>query len=725
MGHENHCDTPSCGAEREGSQAGRQSISFIGPSRNREKVKTKFIAILATFLGLTTYAVSAEEAAGVDTLFTLKEVEVVANRREEPVMPVQRLEGAKLEQLSLNSVADAVRYFSGVQIKDYGGVGGLKTVDIRSMGTHHLGVFYDGIEVGNAQNGTVDLGKFSMDNVEEISLYNGQKTELLQSAKDYGAAGTLYIRTRRPKFEDKDYNVMVGMKAGTFGLANPSILYEQKLTESLHLSLNAEYTFATGRYHFRMHKLNPDRTVAWDTIGIRQNGDIQALRAEMGLFGYLPEGKWHVKAYYYQSERGIPRAIIRNVWTSEQRQWDRNAFVQGSWENTWDLGARHIGSGHRELAVKVAAKYSNDRMRYLNPDTTLLYIDNTFTQQEVYVTAAVRYMIWDWWGVSVSGDYQWNGLEGNLANFVRPRRHTGLVAIATQWNYRWIKAQASVLGTFVRDQVLNPTTQMPKPMDALNKWTPAVSISYQPLLKEQFYIRAFYKDVFRMPTFNDLYYTDVGNIALKPEEARQYDLGAEWGHYFQTKDSGCPGIRVQLKADGYFNQVRNKIVAIPKGNSQYRWQMMNLGYVEILGVDVNAALGMTFQYDVHLDIAGTYTYQRAQDRTTPGDITYGGQIAYQPWHSGSVIGSLSWKGWALNYSFIYVGERYHNSANIPANYEPCWYTHDLALSKLFQLKGWKLHTAVEINNLLNQQYDVILNYPMPGINGRLVLKAII
>ena len=72
-----------------------------------------------------------------------------------------------------------------------------------------------------------------------------------------------------------------------------------------------------------------------------------------------------------------------------------------------------------------------------------------------------------------------------------------------------------------------------------------------------------------------------------------------------------------------------------------------------------------------------------------------------------------------------MGERYHNSANIRANYELPWYTHDLSISKLFQLNGWKLHTAVEINNLLNQQYDVVLNYPMPGINGRLVLKAII
>lgn len=32
-----------------------------------------------------------------------------------------------------------------------------------------------GIELGNAQNGTVDLGRFSLDNMESVTLYNGQK----------------------------------------------------------------------------------------------------------------------------------------------------------------------------------------------------------------------------------------------------------------------------------------------------------------------------------------------------------------------------------------------------------------------------------------------------------------------------------------------------------------------------------------------------------------------
>lgn len=128
----------------------------------------------------------------------LDEVVVTAQNPTRDIIPVQTLSGEELHRLNSNSVADALRYFSGVQVKDYGGVGGIKTVNIRSMGTNHTGVVYDGVELGNAQNGQIDLGQFSLDNIESLSLYNGQKSEILQPARDFGSAGTIYMRTRTP-----------------------------------------------------------------------------------------------------------------------------------------------------------------------------------------------------------------------------------------------------------------------------------------------------------------------------------------------------------------------------------------------------------------------------------------------------------------------------------------------------------------------------------------------
>ena len=113
---------------------------------------------------------------------------------------MQRMTGEVLQKMSLFSVADAIRYFSGAQIKDYGGAGGLKTVNVRSMGSHHVGIFYDGLEIGNAQNGVVDLGRFSLENMETVSLYNGQKSAIFQTAKDFASSSAVYFTSREPRF---------------------------------------------------------------------------------------------------------------------------------------------------------------------------------------------------------------------------------------------------------------------------------------------------------------------------------------------------------------------------------------------------------------------------------------------------------------------------------------------------------------------------------------------
>ena len=132
----------------------------------------KYYLLIAGALSILPTELCAVERA--DSLpHQLREVVVTARKPVEDIIPAQVLNGDELRRLNSNSVADALRYFSGVQVKDYGGVGGIKTVNIRSMGTNHTGVVYDGVELGNAQNGQIDLGQFSLDNIESLSLYNG------------------------------------------------------------------------------------------------------------------------------------------------------------------------------------------------------------------------------------------------------------------------------------------------------------------------------------------------------------------------------------------------------------------------------------------------------------------------------------------------------------------------------------------------------------------------
>ena len=158
--------------------------------------------------------------------------------------------------------------------------------------------------------------------------------------------------------------------------------------------------------------------------------------------------------------------------------------------------------------------------------------------------------------------------------------------------------------------------------------------------------------------------------------------------------------------------------------------MLNLGKVHIKGIDVEAEADFQIGKELVATARAQYTYQDARDVTDPNDSYYKHQIPYIPWHSGSAIVGLSYKNWDLNYSFIYAGERYDEQENILYNHMEPWYTSDLSLRYQWKVERgkWKENSLLitaqaEVNNLLDQDYEVIVNYPMPGRNYALTLSV--
>lgn len=464
------------------------------------------------------------------------------------------------------------------------------------------------------------------------------------------------------------------------------------------MSLSAEYLYTTGRYKFRYRTKN-----GYDTTAVRQNGDVSALRGELGFFGQLSGGSWRAKAYVYNSERGYPGAIVRGKFSNAARQWDTNVFLQSQLKKSFSDC----------YSLMLTAKYAYDFVHYLSDTTRNLaefFSDNHFRQHEIYLSNANRWQPFPWWSIGLSVDFQWNKLDADLDRFVFPQRFLTLAALSTGFDFPHVKLQASVLGTFVSDRTQAETAP------PLWKFTPAVFLNYQPSLKVDLKLRAFFKQSMRLPTFNDLYYTLVGNSRLKPENTTQYDIGLSFNQPINAWFS-----LFSLQIDGYFNQISDKIVAMPTSNF-FRWTMLNLGKVEIWGTDV--AVQTTFRpvEKMLLDLRATYTFQSATDRSNAKASTWGGQIPYIPRHAASCTFSGSYADWSLTYSFIYTGERYDSSANVAANYIQPWYTHDVALNWQHRWPKFGLKLTAEVNNLLNQQYDVVRNYPMPGTNFRLCAK---
>ena len=653
--------------------------------------------LLCSVQCVAAWSQQAGHTSRMDSLQHVSEVVVTSRLVFREVIPSQQLKGEELERLSAHSVADAMRYFSGVQMKDYGGVGGVKTVDVRSMGTNHLAVSYDGIVLGNAQNGQIDLGQFSLDNIEEVTLYNGQKSAIFQAASDFASASSVYLRTRMPRFQvGRNTNLKARVKYGASDMLRTSVLWEQRLGRDVSLSTNGEFMTASGRYKFRYRRKNLDGTVAWDTTATRENGDIHAERMELNLHGILNQGQWQLKGYLYNSNRGIPGAIVNNVWSRGERQSDLNTFCQASWQKS-------LGNW---FSTRWLAKYAYYNTHYENRDTTVLPVDNTYRQQEFYLSTANVIEMLPGWSASLSYDLRWNKLDATTYNFAYPTRWTNMLSVATAIDLLRVKVQASVVGTFVNDY-----TKLNSQRKKDSRLTPALFANIYPFKGKWLSLRAYVKQSFRMPTFNDLYYTDLGNASLKPERATQFDVGFHLDKHLGKSSK----TRLTLQTDLYYNKVKDKIIAYPKGQ-QFRWTMLNLGEVDIRGVDVVGSVSGPVCCDIVATLRAQYTYQRAIDVTNATDSYYRNQIPYIPQHSGTVIVGLSWHRLSLNYSFIYTGERWNAQENTLYNYMQPWYTSDLSADYTLPIRRLELCLHAECNNLLNQQYDVIANYPMPGRN---------
>jgi len=629
--------------------------------------------ILLFFIAISTHA----QTSRLDSVHTIRDVAVVGVRPHY-LTPSQTLAGAALQNLSTTSVADALKYFSGVQIKDYGGLGGLKTVNVRSLGSQHVGVYLDGIRITNAQNGQIDLGRYSLSNMESVALYNANRNERLQSASEYASAATVYLQTRRP--DSTAFNVEYG--TGSFGLQKLKAYFSFRNI----LFVDAEYQRTDGGYPFRF------QSASEDTVGKRRNSDISFYRLEAA--GFYKGFTTH--AYFYSSERGLPGPVVRRLsdqWDSTDRQWDRNFFLQATYRHTW-------GS----FALKSNLKYAYDWLRYLQDPSTnaaAMHCDNHYRQQDLYGSVSAAWNT-SWLSLTASTDLRWSDLTTNVYRSVYVYRLDSKSLLSAIASYRGFEGNIALLYTHIGDH----SARSAQSAATLSRFTPMLLASWH---RRAFTVRAFHKRIFRAPTLNDLYYTLVGNAQLRPEYTSQFDLGVDY------KDR-----HLHLALDAYYNRIEDKIVAIPM-KSQFRWSMVNFGLVKSLGLSATAGYDRTWGR-FSLNANANYTCQRDRDYSAPHDPEYRNTIPYSPLHSASLIVDLAYDGWSLCTSWLYTGDRFALISNNRDDLLGAWQTVDLKLNKRFRIRRHYVQATVECNNLCDSRHEVVKRYPMPGRNWKATLQ---
>ena len=630
---------------------------------------------------------------------TLKSAVVTATAKPSATVqsaPLQVMDKGDFSKLGIKELHEAVKTFSGVQIKDYGGIGGVKTVSVRSMGTQHTAVSYDGVTISNAQSGQIDIGRFNLDNVEMVTLSIGQSDDIFQSARMFASAGVLSVKTSEPLFEEgKDYNAGGAMRISSFGTYNPALYYNRKFNGNWSCAVNADWLSSEGEYPYTLVNSN---TV---TEHKRTNSDVDTKRVEANVYGNLAKGgRLAFKGNWMSSQRGLPGSVIYYNTDSRERLWDEAGFVQAHYTKSlgkWDLQG--------QLKYNYSwNKYSDMGEQYQGGVRT-----DYFTQKEYYGSVSARYRAGKYIEAVVSQDYFRNSLDASYENCVYPRRNTSLTALAARYNNRRLNVTASLLHTFISEQIRTGNAAADR-----SRFSPAVSVSYKPFAQHSFRIRASYQDIFRNPTFNDLYYDRVGNAALNPEVARQMNVGITWRKGFERVVD-----EVSLQADFFHNKVKDKIVGLP---TLFVWRMLNMGEVDITGADVNIGTSAWLGTGYRIQLQGSWSWQKAIDVSNPESKNYRHQIPYTPEHSGNLQLSLLAPWGTLGYLVQCAGERFSLPQNIKANLLEAYVEHSASFGKTFKAGKGKVQVQLECRNITDVQYEVIQYYPMPGRSYRFTLK---
>ena len=356
----------------------------------------------------------------------------------------------------------------GLQLGDYGGFAGLKTVSLRGMGSPHTAVYVDGVRVGNVQSGQGDMGMLDIENFSSAVV-------------DY-AQNSISFSTVRPTFGQSRVTGKAEFKAGSFGTYLPAARIDLKLSERMALSVNAAGVISKG-----------DFPVADGAT--RVNNDIRQVRGGVNLFGSMKDGDYHVKAFYNAAERGTPGSIS---WPSEDRQKDMNAYLQGVMKKSFSP----------LYTLRLSAKAGYDDIYY-----TSSWGDSQYGQTELQLNSSHVFSINSWWKVSLAADIQWDKLAST--NYSASRT-TAISAVSTSFNLNRLSlnAAAEYSGYFDRGEG--------------SRHAISPSVDFRMRVIDGLDIVGFARRAYRVPMFNELYYVGYGNPDLKPEDAWLTDLGVNF-----------------------------------------------------------------------------------------------------------------------------------------------------------------------------------------------------
>lgn len=654
----------------------------------------------------------AQQPRSVQASDTLANVDVIGNdrvREMKSAVPQFSLSQENFNRLGVADIGDALHRLPGITLRDYGGAGGMKTVSVRGLGAQNTGVSYDGIALSDCQTGQVDLQRYTLNEISDLRLSMAGNADIFMPARNAASATLLSISTQT----DHDLTAPLYGKAavtlGSWGYTNPMFQIGTSWRERMALSAFVDYVYAENDYPFTL------TNVLQKTKERRTNSRMNQWHGEANLlFKLNRSNRLTAKLYYYDNDRQLPGAVHYYTNETDETLHERNAFMQARWLS--------YCSDH--LTFMFNGKFNWATSDYHNGKSGGGTSSAEYWQRETYASAALLYTPMHALSLSYAADYQMNNLNSSLTQDSRPYRHAILQAVGAKLSAgRFTFLARGIHAIYLNgnkakssDGVssINPNQTVSGTEPDETNFAPSLSVSFQPFANEQLYVRASWKHVFRMPTFNELYYYHLGNPMLSPEQASQYNVGLTW------QSGNKSPLRVYLTADAYVNNVTDKIVAIPF--NMFVWHTVNIGKVRVYGLDATADFSLPLGRDHILGLNGNYSYQRAKNLSFKGKF-YGNQIAYTPQHSGSA--TLYWSNPWLNLSATASGmsSRWATNEHTAGTEIDGFVELSFSAYRDIRIGTQPFTLRASMLNATNLQYDIVRNYPMPGRSWKLTIST--
>ncbi len=599
-----------------------------------------------------------------------------------------------IEKNNFQSVGELLQQTPGVEIESTGGIGSSKKISIRGSETNQVLVMLDGIQLNNQFGGDADLSKIPTNIIERIEIYEGGSSSKFGSGAIGGAINIITKKNFKNEYK-------VNLSTGSFGLIN----IEPNISGSINnLSYFLSYNILQSNGNYSYNYINTAGNKANTT---RINADIKSQNVFARINYNLDRYLFSINAQNLNSTRGIPGRT--NALTPYAQLSSNNNTLGASIKSTFNKVVIDITGNYSKTKTENSNLYPDDAppeyTRY--PNYHYMYETNI-----TVINTTLFYKPIEWLDITAGYNGKW--LNYNDENFLSPIGSS-------------ISSAKDISNGIFLHQVFK--IDLPKPFNNFvvtptlrydeinlssnnlhrfeNQWSPSASIYLSAGEKNKLYFKSTISRSFRVPTFSDLFYQDVrinGKPDLLPEKSLNKEIGIGW----EIKTWG----RLKGEINLYKYTIEDMIV----------WK---LGSFEVFHPFNNDAEITGEEYSLeykfpkpNLSFNISYTHLQPLDKND-NKTTYNKIIPYKPQHS--IKSSLQFiknefTG-ILNYRF--VGERFVTSANTVEL--PYYNVVDLSMLQNFYFGKVKTTFKLSINNLINENYEIIRNYPLPGREFRIGL----